>query len=130
MDRCIGESWVRWWRGFGSVEIGGLPMSPMMDRSRSLMMGWMWCDVGGVGGGVDLVAPWVKWFRRSGFCAFADLGFVWVLCGFCSEAWIDSGGFGFSLVWVFGSGGFGGQWAWWRGRHGGGGAVIIGLFGC
>ena len=29
MDRCIGESWVRWWRGFGSVEIGELPMSPM-----------------------------------------------------------------------------------------------------
>lgn len=79
MDRCIGESWVRWWRGFGSVEIGGLPMSPMMDRSRSLMMGWMWCDVGGVGGGVDLVAPWVKWFRRSGFV----LSSIWVLCGFC-----------------------------------------------
>ena len=75
MDRCIGESWVRWWRGFGSVEIGGLPMSPMMDRSRSLMMGWMWCDVGGV----DLVAPWVKWFRRSGFV----LSPIWVLCGFC-----------------------------------------------
>ena len=75
MDRCIGESWVRWWRGFGSVEIGGLPMSPMMDRSRSLMMGWMWCDVGGVGGAVGLVAPWVKWFRRFGFC----VGFVCVL---------------------------------------------------
>ena len=86
MDRCIGESWVRWWRGFGSVEIGGLPMSPMMDRSRSLMMGWMWCDVGGV----DLVAPWVKWFRRSGFV----LSPIWVLCGFCSEAWIDVGGVG------------------------------------
>ena len=56
------------------------------------------------------------------FCAFADLGFVWVLCGFCSEAWIDfyllgSDGldvaviwwfFFFSLVWVFGSGGI-----WW-----------------
>ena len=28
------------------------------------------------------------------FCAFADLGFVWVLCGFCSEAWIDVGGVG------------------------------------
>ena len=106
MDRCIGESWVRWWRGFGSVEIGGLPMSPMMDRSRSLMMGWMWCDVGGVGGGVDLVAPWVKWFRRSGFCAFADLGFVWVLCGFCSEAWIDfyllgSDGLDVAVIWWF-----------------------------
>ena len=74
-----------------------------------------------------LVAALIWW--RRGFCAFADLGFVWVVCGFCSEAWIDSGGFGFSLVWVFGSGGFGGQWAWWRGRHGGGGAVIIGLFG-
>ena len=44
-----------------SVEIGGLPMSPMMGRSRSVMMGWMWCDVGGV----DLVALWVKWFHLS-----------------------------------------------------------------
>ena len=52
-------------------------------------MGWMWSDVGGVGGGVDLVAAWVKWFRQSGFCSVADLGFVWVLCVFCSEAWID-----------------------------------------
>ena len=61
------------------VEIGGLPMLPMMGCSRSLMMGWMWCDVGGVGGGVDLVALWVKWFRQSGFCGFANLGFVCVL---------------------------------------------------
>ena len=50
------------------MEIGGLLMSPMMGCSRSLMMGWMWCDVGGVGGGVDLVALWVKWFRQCGFC--------------------------------------------------------------
>ena len=71
MDRCIDESWVRWWHGFGSVEIGGLPMSPMIGRSRSLMMGWMWCDVGSV----DLVALWVKWFRRFGFC----VGFMCVL---------------------------------------------------
>ena len=76
MDWCIGESWVRWWRGFGLVEIGWLLMSSMMGRSRSLMIGWMWRDVGG---GVDLVALWVKWFRRSGFCGFADLGFVCVL---------------------------------------------------
>ena len=114
MDRCISESWVRWWCGFGSVEIGELPMSLMMGRSRLLMMGWMWCNVGGV----NLVAPWVKWFRRSRFCAFVDLGFVWVLCVFCSEAWIDfyllgSDGldvvviwwFFFSLICVFGSSG-------------------------
>ena len=70
MDWCIGESWVRWWRGFGSVEIGWLLMSSMMGRSRSLMMGQMWCDVGGVVGGIDLVDSWVKWFRRSGFCVY------------------------------------------------------------
>ena len=23
LDRWIGVSWVKWWRGFGSVEIGG-----------------------------------------------------------------------------------------------------------
>ena len=102
MDRCISESWVRWWCGFGSVEIGELPMSLMMGHSRLLMMGWMWCNVGGV----DLVAPWVKWFRRSRFCAFADLGFVWVLCVFCSEAWIDfyllgSDGLDVAMIWWF-----------------------------
>ena len=59
----------------GLMETGGLPMSLMMGHSRSLMMGWMRCDVGGV----DLVALWVKWFRRSGFCGFADLGFVCVV---------------------------------------------------
>ena len=61
------------------MEIGGLPMSLMMGCSRSLMMGWMWCDVGDVGGGVDLVALWVKWFHQCGFCGFANVGFVCVL---------------------------------------------------
>ena len=144
MDRCIGESWVRWWHG--SVEIGGLPMLLMMGRSRSLMMGWMWFDVGGVGGSVDLVASWVKWFHQSRFCAFADLDFMWVLCVFCNEAWIDFyllglDGLDMAVIWWFFfffplnlgfcfRWDFGGQWAWWCGRHGGGGAVIIGLFGC
>ena len=69
-------------------------------------MGWMWSDVGSVGGGVVLVAPWVKWFRRSRFCGFADLGFVWVLCVFCSEAWIDfyllgSDGLDVAVIWWF-----------------------------
>ena len=69
-----GRVGLDWWRLVGfSMEIGGLPM---MGRSRSLMIGWMWRDVGG---GVDLVVLWVKWFRRSGFCGFADLGFVCVL---------------------------------------------------
>ena len=64
------------------------------------MIGWMWCDVGGV----DLVAPWVKWFYRSGFCGFVDLGFMWVLCVFCIEAWIDfyllgSDGLDVAVIW-------------------------------
>ena len=71
---------------------------------------------------------------------------LWVLCVFCSEAWIDFYLLGldgldvaviwwfffyFFLIWVFG---FGeilvGSGQWWRGRHGGGGVVMIGLFGC
>ena len=65
-------------------------MSPMMDRSRSLMMGWMWCDVSGV----DLVAPWVKWFRRSGFV----LSPIWVLCGFYL---LGSDGLDVAMIWWF-----------------------------
>ena len=49
------------------MEIGGLPMSPMMGRSRSLMMGWMWCDVGGIVGQM-VSSIWVLWFPQSGFC--------------------------------------------------------------
>jgi len=70
---------------------------------------------------------------------------IWVLCVFCSEAWIDFyllGSNGLDIVviwWVFFffflnlgfwfQWDFGGQWAWWRDRHGGGGVVMIGLFG-
>ena len=40
---------------------------------------------------VALVAALIWW--RHGSNGFADLGFVvssiWVLCAFCSEAWID-----------------------------------------
>ena len=68
-----------------------------------------------------LVAVLIWW--RCGSNGFANLGFVvspiWVLCVFCSEAWIDfyllgSDGldvaviwffFFFFLIWVFGSGG-------------------------
>ena len=33
------------------------------------------------------MAALIWWGHRSN--GFADLGFVWVLCVFCSEAWID-----------------------------------------
>ena len=53
-----------------------------------------WIDVGGVGGGVDLVAPWVKWFRRSGFV----LSPIWVLCGFYL---LGSDGLDVAVIWWF-----------------------------
>ena len=39
LDRWISVSWVRWWCGFGSMEIGGLPMSLMIGCSRLPMIG-------------------------------------------------------------------------------------------
>ena len=92
-----------------------------------------------------LVAALIWWGHRSN--GFADLGFVWVLCVFCSETWIDfyllgSDGLDVAVIWWFfffffplicdfgssgilvGSGHGGG------GRHGGGGVVMTGLFGC
>ena len=83
-------------------------------------------------------------WRRRGSNGFTNLGFVWVLCVFCSEACIDfyllgSDGLDVAVIWWFFfflnldfwfRWDFGEQWACWRGRHGGGGVVIIGLFGC
>ena len=34
-----------------------------------------------------LVVALIWWHHRSN--GFTDLGFVWVLCVFCIEAWID-----------------------------------------
>ncbi|KAK7841866.1 beta-amylase 1 [Quercus suber] len=42
------------WGRYGSVEIGGLLMLPMMVSLKIADLAWMWCDVGGV----DLVALW------------------------------------------------------------------------
>ena len=68
----------------------------------------------------------IWWSRGSN--GFADLGFVWVLCVFCSEAWIDfyllgSDGLDVAVNWWFFfffslnlgfwfRWDFGGQWAW------------------
>ena len=86
-----------------------------------------------------LVAVLIWW--HCGSNSFANLGFVvspiWVLCVFCSEAWIDFYLLGldgldvaviwfffFFLIWVFGSGGI------LVGSGHGGVVVLIGLFGC
>ena len=63
---------------------------------------WWWARCG-----VMLAA--LIWWRR-GSNGFVDLGFVllliWVLCGFCSEAWIDfyllgSDGLDVAMIWWF-----------------------------
>ena len=85
-----------------------------------------WC-------GLDVVALWVKWFHRSRFCGFIDLGFVCVLqwgidwfLSFGFRCGSDLVVFFFFLIWVFGSSGI----LVGSGHGGGGGGVVmIGLFG-
>ena len=50
------------------------------------------------------MAALIWWGHRSN--GFADLGFVWVLCVFCSETWIDfyllgSDGLDVAVIWWF-----------------------------
>ena len=44
LDRWINVSWVMWWRGFGSVEIGGF-----LDGDWWVWIGGDWGFLGGVG---------------------------------------------------------------------------------
>ncbi|KAK7840041.1 eh domain-containing protein 2 [Quercus suber] len=60
--------WIWRRRGSSGFADDGLPSSSMMGCSRLLMMGWMWCDVGSIGGDVDLAAAVAG-------CG-SDLGFV------------------------------------------------------
>ena len=76
LDRWINVSWIRWWRGFGLVEIGGF---------RSVEIGGF-LGVIGVGFWIlDLGSAWISGNRRSWWHGFglAAIGDRAVLCVVC-----------------------------------------------
>ena len=66
--RWIGVSWVRWWRGFGSVEIGGFGLWRLVSFSVGF-----WVDLGVTGAGF-----WI-WDRR-GLAEIRDSAVMCVVC--------------------------------------------------
>ena len=111
LDRWIGVSWVRWWRGFGSVVASGFGLWRLVDFGF-----WVWA-LRGFGS-----------IMANGFGSELGFGFwIWDQCGSIEIG--DHGDFfflGLMVQWVV-LGYVGVTMCWWW--HGGG-VVAMGVTVC
>ena len=91
LDRWIGVSWVRWWRGFGSVVAGGFGLWRLVDFGF-----WVWAQRG------------FGSIMANGFGSELGFGFwIWDQCGSIEIgdhgdfffSWFDGGSDGGVLAW-------------------------------
>ena len=76
LDRWINVSWIRWWRGFGLVEIGGFGSVEIGGFLGVIGVGFWLLDLG---------STWISGNRRSWWHGFglAAIGDRVVLCVVC-----------------------------------------------